>query len=117
MNRAPLLLLSLCACTSLHAAARDTFVHKYSCPEDRVTVLKRPDLQRLAPEGPTPSEEVARDPERLKVWKDDHPPPDEYKYYQVSGCDHEDVYSCTWQASVATDGTTTQDAECSVIHP
>jgi hypothetical protein len=111
-------LLLLCACSSLHAAARDAFVHKYSCPEERVTVRKRPDLKHPAADAPKPPAEVAKDPERLKLWKADHPSDDaQYKYFQVSGCDHDDVYTCTWQVTVEADGEATNYAECAVINP
>jgi hypothetical protein len=106
MGVALLALVSLTGCRkSLAEGAREEFARKHSCPEDRVTVQERDDMDvdELVPglEGEPPPE-VEADPERLAKWKQDA---EEKRakaedgvaslaVFEVSGCDTSMVMLC-----------------------
>jgi hypothetical protein len=94
-----LLPLLIAGCASLEDGARDHFVKALSCPADRVQVKARPDLGYgdLLPALPasTPPDEVAADPERLALWKEQQASAQAtrranaeaaYDVFEVSGC-------------------------------
>lgn len=72
----PIVFIFSTGCASLEKGARDYFVRELSCPMDRVTVRARPDLHYgdllLIPSTSKPSAEIAADPERLALWKENH---------------------------------------------
>ncbi len=91
--------LMLAGCASLADGARDHFVKALSCPADRVTVKARPDLGYgdllPAPPAAAPPAEVAADPERLALWKEQQARAKadrranadaRYDVFEVSGC-------------------------------
>jgi len=96
------------ACKGLKTGAKEEFAKKYSCPDDRVKVVERKDLQAYEvifgkTEEKEPPDEVKDDPERLAKWKADHAESDSkgrsyfnssYDVFQVSGCDHDVVMAC-----------------------
>jgi hypothetical protein len=63
-------------------AAHDTFAAAYFCPRERVTVV---DHGREPPPA-----EVARDPERLKLWQESTV----YYLLEARGCDRQESYRC-----------------------
>jgi hypothetical protein len=91
---------------------RADFGKKYSCPDDRVAVKTRPDIdaeEAMAPDGDhedrslgTPSDEVKNDPERYAKWKADREAViasrkaryDGYTIWEVTGCGHTDLLGC-----------------------
>lgn len=94
-----LLLLLIAGCASLEDGARDHFVTALSCPADRVLVKARPDLGYgdLLPAlaASKPPDEVAADPERLALWKEQQTSAlatrranadATYDVFEVSGC-------------------------------
>jgi hypothetical protein len=102
-------ILALAACKSKSAGAREVFGSKYSCPDDRITLKPRPDInpgEALTPAGwlkpKTPPAEVKSDPGRLAKWKADEDERIErlrggysdYEMFEVSGCDHTSVLGC-----------------------
>ena len=58
--------------------ARETFESANSCPEDRITITPRPDLERTSrPTEPAlapwiPPDDIAADPGRLEIWRRTH---------------------------------------------
>jgi hypothetical protein len=62
--------VSLVACRSAETVARERFESLFMCPEDRITVTSRKDLNSLElafRRKPAPSD-VAADPGRLELW-------------------------------------------------
>jgi hypothetical protein len=100
-----------CACKALKTGAREEFATKYSCPDDRVQVVERGDLQAfdlLAANRDTsadvPPAEVAADRERLAKWRTDREESNKqnrrsynsaYRVFEVRGCNHEALMACT----------------------
>ncbi len=85
------------------------FGKKYSCPDDRVSVKERPDLdpvKTLAPDRDfslgTPPDEVRADPGRYAKWKADREADvasarqrySQDRMFEVSGCGHTDLEGC-----------------------
>jgi hypothetical protein len=65
----------------------------WSCPPKRLTVAESP--------GETvpnlPSDEIARDPERLAIWRKNQLPLEHRpRSYLVSGCGNSALYVCRW---------------------
>jgi hypothetical protein len=88
-------------------AAANAFVQAYQCPRDRVVV--RPVATPSAPSAPgaAPPDDVARDPERLAIWKkQQQQPTQDASSFDVTGCGHEAVYGCTgsFWANESTEG-------------
>jgi hypothetical protein len=88
---------------------RQDFAKKFSCPEDRVEVKVRADIdpvKALAPnkEFPmgTPPDEVKADPGRYEKWKADRQQQleiERYRYtqntmFEVTGCQHTQILGC-----------------------
>ena len=68
--------LSACAPTFSQEAA-STFASEYSCPVDRQTIVRD-----------HPPADIAADPERAKVWTDNH------HTYTVTGCGATQRFAC-----------------------
>jgi len=88
--------LLLASCATYEGTARSAFVHDASCPADRVTVARA--------QLPAPPADVAADPARLALWKDDAEKRAEHRIV-VTGCGQERRYDCDRQS--ASDGTST----------
>jgi hypothetical protein len=97
----------LAGCASLEEGARDHFVRALACPAERVTVKARPDLRYGdligAPTASAPPAEVAADPERLALWKEQRARAQadgrananaRYDVFEVSGCGHTAQLGC-----------------------
>jgi hypothetical protein len=110
MRAASITVLALAASTgcrkSLPEGAREEFARRHSCPEDRVTVQERDDVDpaEIVPglEGEPPPE-VAADPERLAKWTQDanekraqaEDGVSSLAVFEVSGCDTSMVLFCS----------------------
>jgi len=95
------------ACQSVSSRAQEDFAKKYTCPDDRIAVKARPDLDPTqafvgdASSG-TPSDEVKNDPARYAMWKaardaqqeQDRSTYSKYDMLEVTGCGHTQVYGC-----------------------
>jgi hypothetical protein len=78
--------VSLVACRSAETVARERFESLFMCPEDRITVTSRKDLNSLElafRRKPAPSD-VAADPGRLELWNQE----------QARGCGKEVFFIC-----------------------
>jgi hypothetical protein len=103
-----LLPLGATACKRLSTGAREDFAARHSCPEDRVEVKTRSDLQpaqvlgRAGEMPATPPDEVKKDPGRYAKWQKDQAERREatlatYSVYEVieaSGCGHNELLVC-----------------------
>jgi hypothetical protein len=82
---------------------------KYSCPDDRVAVKTRSDVDPMQALGKgasaalgTPSDEIKADPERYAKWKADREADmassraryAEYTVFEVTGCGHTEMLTC-----------------------
>lgn len=110
IGRAALLVSLACsvgACKSLEKGAREEFGEKFSCPDDRVSVRARSDLEPAevlnGNQGKRkPPDEVKRDPGRLAKWEKDEQERlakqnrgySGYEVFEVSGCDHKLLMVC-----------------------
>ena len=126
-----LVLLSLVAtaCKQLTSGAREDFAARYSCPEDRVEVKERVDLQPAqalgkANEVPaSPSDEVKKDPGRLARWQKDQADRREaklstyigYEVIEANGCGHTDILVCHHPGG-SKGGTRTAEVMCERGH-
>jgi hypothetical protein len=95
-------------CKSLESGALEAFARLFSCPEDRVTVTPRNDIDPVALLGSEPisddkaAEEVRRDPGRLAKWRQDREADrrtetkehSRYRAFEVAGCDHSVLMLC-----------------------
>jgi hypothetical protein len=83
---------------SLDDRARNEFSRQFTCPTNAITVQERDDLN--ADEliwGPpaSPPPEVAKDPERLALWQQQHAlRPSSRTVFHVQGCKHDTFYAC-----------------------
>ena len=91
---------------SLETGARESFAREYSCPEERVSVRARPDVEaaeillRAAPQDPPAA--VSEDPARLAKWEQDradaqakqHDGFARFEVFEVSGCDTTQLVAC-----------------------
>ena len=130
--RRPLLAASLLAlplvaiaCKQLSSGAREDVTARYSCPEDRVEVKSRADLQpapvlaRASDATATPPDEVKRDPGRYAKWQKDQADRREsraatyigYEVIQASGCGHDELLVCHHPGG-SKGGTRTGDVTC-----
>lgn len=88
--------------------AKSEFAKRYSCPEERVTVKQRKDLDPAALLNPPvkvdPPDEVKKDPGRLAKWQADRKAEDDqaasgyrrsYTVFETEGCDHRVLLACT----------------------
>jgi hypothetical protein len=105
---ATFLLIATPSCKKLSTGAREQFAKEFSCPEERVQVKERPDVQAYdliwGPKTPqTPPEEVRNDPGRLAKWKADHDGADakareswnaSENVFEANGCDHSAFLTC-----------------------
>ena len=111
MSRAARTLASLLALASLGAVgcqgmddcAQETFSKQFSCPKGSVTVRERKDVDGWAvthDPPPEPPKEVADDPARLQVWKQNQAEQRDqfnkttHDVYEAKGCNHEALYAC-----------------------
>lgn len=88
------------ACQPLSDGARSKFSQSFTCPVDRVEVRARPDLRpsdwlKLR----KPASEVASDPARLTMWRDEQDRQQayedgRYRIYEAHGCGHQSLYEC-----------------------
>ena len=120
-----LLPLAAASCKQLSSGAREDFAARYSCPEDRVDVKPRADIQpaqALARPGeiaPAPSDEVKRDPARLAKWQKDQADRREaklstyigYEVLEATGCGHAEILVCHHPGG-SKGGTRTGDVMC-----
>jgi hypothetical protein len=85
--------------TSLHNRALWDFADGYQCPVGRVSVVQRP-YAVVPPQPRPPPDDVARDPERLKIWNDQVAAAQNNQkrptLFEVTGCDHDGLYLCEW---------------------
>lgn len=101
--------LVLAACVQVETGARARFGMIYSCPDDRVQVKPRTDLQwgalrsRLLPEpANVPDPEVAADPARLAKWQEVQTETrarkteayNDFDVFEVEGCGHKAFLGC-----------------------
>jgi hypothetical protein len=117
--------LTATACKQLSSGAREDFAARYSCPEDRVEVKPRVDLQpaqvlhRASDAPQTPPDEVKRDPGRLVKWERDQADRREsraatyigYEVLQATGCGHDEILVCHHPGG-SKGGTRTGDVTC-----
>lgn len=100
-------LLSLAACGQLSKGARQYFIDKYSCPEDRVTLAeirdaKPSDVFAADWRAATPPAEVTGDPGRLAQWRTKEDARrrsweswiNTSQLFELSGCGHHLVLAC-----------------------
>jgi hypothetical protein len=96
-------LICFCACADTKKGAADEFSKDFSCPADKITVKPRDDLKihdiTFGPR-PAPPSDVAKDPQRLAIWnakeqKNEDSWNNSGNVYEVSGCDHDLVYTCS----------------------
>ncbi len=104
------LTLSTVACTRLSTQAKDDFAKEFSCPDARVVVKERPDLnadevlqrKKTKQQKAAPPPDVAADPARLAKWTKDQADSDAlrvsmhagYDVFEVTGCDHKNLVVC-----------------------
>jgi hypothetical protein len=117
--------LAAIACKQLTSGAREDFAARYSCPEDRVEVKSRADLQpaqvlhRSSDAPAEPPDEVRRDPGRYARWQKDQADRREaraatyigYEVIEASGCGHTDLLVCHHPGG-SKGGTRTGDVTC-----
>jgi hypothetical protein len=89
------------ACHSLSDGAKSYFSSEFTCPMDRVDVRPRPDLHPSDWSTlRTPPSEIASDPARLKMWRDEQDRLRRYAdsdpMFEVQGCGHHVLYDCGW---------------------
>lgn len=121
---APLCLAAAAAaCKPLDQGAREDFSHRYSCPMERVEVRRRADVQpydlafgQYARAHPSP--EVANDPGRLALWEKDQRRKRQawnkaFEAYEVRGCGHQVLMSCSHPDAPDGQGTYTLEVACS----
>ncbi len=93
----------------MKAGAGNTFERRYSCPDDRVTVVARPDIdpmQVLASDADlkpaTPPADVKSDAARYAKWKADQDADRERLHamyarntmFEVNGCGRMEIFAC-----------------------
>jgi hypothetical protein len=97
------------ACWSLEGGVREDFGVRVTCPTRRITIARRWDLERGAPEpgGGSPSKEISDDPERLAKWQHDQAALHEKwesdraftqwrkGVFEVSGCEQTKILECS----------------------
>jgi hypothetical protein len=104
------LVLASVGCKKLETEAKENFAAKYSCPEDRIAVKARQDLnadevlrgKKKLKKKDTPPAEVAADPARLAKWNQDHAEAEEsraafhsnWDVFEVNGCSHIELAVC-----------------------
>jgi hypothetical protein len=109
-----------CRRESASTGAKQDFARRYSCPEDRVTVRERKDVDPavlLAPPATeSPPAEVKSDPGRLAKWEADRKAKRaeteagyrrSFTIFEASGCDHAALLACTYATLAGTEGATT----------
>jgi len=87
--------------------AKTDFAQRYSCPEDRVTVKVRKDIDPAnllnPPVAVEPPPEVKKDPGRFAKWNSDKKSKDDetasgyrrsYTIYEAQGCEHHVLLAC-----------------------
>jgi hypothetical protein len=102
---AALAALALVACKSLEEGARETFSRDFSCPEARVVVVPRTDLNAydvtFGSVGNTaPPADVQKDPERLALWRRQKRDQRDawngrISVFEARGCEHDAIYTCS----------------------
>jgi hypothetical protein len=102
-------LWTLTACDTPADEARESFSRSLSCPLDAVSLRIRTDLDTYSisynGNTPTPSKEVAADPQRLAVWQADQQKSKDFwasqgpVLYELKGCGHETLYICETSTS------------------
>jgi len=98
-------LLAIPACKSLEEGAREAFSREFSCPEGRVVVRPRTDVDAYtatfgAVDSGGPPADVKRDPERYALWqkqqREQHDAwNNDRSVLEARGCDHEVLYTCS----------------------
>lgn len=88
------------ACSPYLGLARGQFVRDYSCPADQVVVGLAP---KVAPVGASPPAEVAANPQRLAIWREEAQreatrQAEDQKRYVATGCGHVQAYHCYYGA-------------------
>jgi hypothetical protein len=89
-------------CKRLSTGAKEEFASKYTCPEDRVGVRPRTDLSAYDVtfgRARAPSSEIARDPERLRLWNEQQKDKQRswdrsFEVFEVTGCGHKVLMTC-----------------------
>ncbi|MBX3229008.1 MAG: hypothetical protein KIT84_01620 [Labilithrix sp.] len=98
------------ACKSKERGAKEEFARAHSCPEGRVTVKARPDLnwQTVVVGDLKPPAEVAADPDRLAKWQADRANAGgDLEVFEAEGCEHHDYLGCTHPKRPGRNGGTT----------
>ncbi|MBX3231875.1 MAG: hypothetical protein KIT84_11915 [Labilithrix sp.] len=96
-----------CKSKTMSTSAKEEFGKRYSCPDDRVAIKERSDLdpyKLLVRQGDeAPSDEVKKDPARLAKWTADKKAQDDklsadyrrtYTIFQATGCEHDVLLAC-----------------------
>jgi hypothetical protein len=121
--------LSVSGCKRLTRGARERFGTQFSCPEDRVEVRARDDLDpgMVVYPAETPPEEIKDDPGRLAKWKKDleahrdrwRDADDKAEVFDVSGCGHAARYVCYHPRSMSANAGSIDESsvECLASHP
>jgi hypothetical protein len=97
------LLIAGCGTMNLPDAASQIFSSSVTCPPERVVIKARPDVAPTtvlpAPAmAPAPAE-IAADPERMKLWRQQHDTAPDFgrlnaKVFEATGCGHHALYVC-----------------------
>lgn len=92
--------------TALTRETRAEFSEQFSCPLDKITLTKRPDVDATEFEGPArePPAEIAADPARLAVWKSKQPKGWSVDFFELTGCGHHVLWGCRLPSSRSSAG-------------
>ncbi len=118
-------LVALASCKKMSTSAKEDFGKRYSCPDDKVAIKERSDLDPykvLVPQGDeTPPDEVKKDPARLAKWTADKKAQDDkvsagyrrsYTIFQATGCGHDVLLACTNADNVQSGGAGSTTVVC-----
>ena len=85
---------------TLRGETRAEFSQKFSCPVDKITLAKRPDVAVAQFEhARTPPADIAADPARLAVWKSNQPKGWPVDFFELTGCGHHVLWGCQLPSS------------------
>lgn len=97
-------LVFLCACQSVTDGAKESFSSEKTCPLARVEARERPELKPSQFDKSDPPPDVAADPGRLQMWRDEHKATADKddmlgQIVEVRGCDKHVFYNCVHPTS------------------
>lgn len=94
---------------SFEQGAREDFARRHSCPDDRIAIKPRNDIDssEVLLDGfanREPPAEIAADPERLAKWQEEQNKTNaaldkDSGVFEVEGCDHHEILSCRHPAA------------------